>query len=94
MINLNDYSNPFTYASPKDNPQAFDIWADRNDRLQEQFSDDIINYMVEVLSEANDVEIDSVILDKLQNIVDIITNEKDTFEDQFWLALELLPLVA
>ncbi len=90
-MNLNDYSNPFTYASPKDDPQAFDIWADRNDRLQEQFSDDIINYMVEVLSET--VEVDSDILDKLQNIVDIITNEKDTFEDQFWFALELLPLV-
>jgi hypothetical protein len=90
-MNLNDYSNPFTYASPKDDPQAFDIWADRNDRLQEQFSDDMINYMVEVLSET--VEVDSDILDKLQNIVDIITNEKDTFEDQFWFALELLPLV-
>jgi hypothetical protein len=92
-MNLNDYSNPFTYASPKDDPLAFDIWANRNDLIQEQFSEDILTYMKTVLSETDFVDASNVIDKKLQNIVDIITNEKDTYEEQFWLALELLPLV-
>jgi hypothetical protein len=92
-MNLNDYTNPFTYTSPKDDPQAFDIWANRNDLIQEQFSEDILTYMKTVLSETDFVDTNNVIDKKLQNIVDIITNEKDTYEERFWLAIELLPLV-
>lgn len=93
MMTFEDYNNPFEYISPSVDPQAFDIWANRNDLIQEQFSEDILTYMKTVLSETDFVDNNNVIDKKLQNIVDIITNEKDTYEEQFWLALELLPLV-
>lgn len=93
MIDFKKYENPLPYTSFDVDPQAFDIWANRNDLIQEQFSEDILTYMKTVLSETDFVDNNNVIDKKLQNIVDIITNEKDTYEEQFWLALELLPLV-
>lgn len=91
MIDFTKYENTIPYASPDVDPQAFDMWADRNDRLQEEFVEDMFDYMMEVLTETDDVEVD--VMNKLYKITDIIINEKDTYEERFWLALELLPLV-
>lgn len=93
MIDFKKYKNPLPYTSFDVDPQAFDMWANRNDILQEEFVEDMFNYMMEVLTETDDVEVDVEIMNKLYKITDIIINEKDTYEEMFWFALELLPLV-
>ena len=93
MIDFKKYENPLPYASFDVDPQTFDMWANRNDRLQEEFVEDMFDYMMEVLTETDDVEVDVDVMNKLYKITDIIINEKDTYEEMFWFALELLPLV-
>jgi hypothetical protein len=93
MIDFKKYENPLPYASFDVDSQAFDMWANRNDRLQEEFVEDMFDYMMEVLTETDDVEVDVDVMNKLYKITDIIINEKDTYEEMFWFALELLPLV-
>ena len=53
----------------------------------------MFDYMMEVLTETDEVEVDVDVMNKLYKITDIIINEKDTYEEMFWFALELLPLV-
>ena len=93
MIDFKKYENPLPYASFDVDSQAFDMWGNRNDRLQEEFVEDMFDYMMEVLTETDEVEVDVDVMNKLYKITDVIINEKDTYEEMFWFALELLPLV-
>ena len=87
MLDFEKYRNNHEYADFKTNPAQFDAWANRNDYIAQEFTNDLTNLLIVKLS-ANDN-----LIKKIETIVDMSYNYCDSFEQRYEFCLELIELL-
>lgn len=90
-LDFTKYTNTYPYISHTDDRSAFDNWANANDRIQQEFVDDLLQYMIDYVKDTGcDMKV------KYNTLLRIITtaiNERDSFSDRFEFSMAQLGLV-
>lgn len=90
-IDFSKYTNNLPYANYKTDRAAFDAWANRNDYLVQEFTNDVVQYMNDYVVE-NKLD-NKLKINSLRKIVELAINEKNTPEDQFDLCIEIIEVL-
>jgi len=90
-LDFSKYENTLPYVHYKTDRFSFDAWANRNDYLTQEFTNDVVQYMNEYIV-TNKLD-NKVKINSLTKIVELAINEKNTPEEQFHLCIEIIEVL-